>query len=164
MPRTNIERLNDDARIWIFGISPALDEARSAAVLAQVDQFLDQWASHGTPVTSARQLLFGTFLVVAVDQQSETSGCSIDKMFGLLKHLESSLGVAILDSSRIFARDGHSDVHAYARPEFRENGDPDTIVFNTLAERLGDVRNGGWEKRAADSWHRALLSNAAVQE
>lgn len=161
MARTNIERLNDDARIWIFGISPALDEARSATVLAQVDQFLDQWASHGTPVTSARQLLYGSFLVIAVDQQSETSGCSIDKMFGLLKQLESSLGVTILESSRIFARDGHGAVHAYARPDFRENGDPDTLVFDTLAERLGDVRNGGWEKRAAESWHRALLSPAS---
>jgi hypothetical protein len=160
MARTNIERLNDDARIWIFGISPTLDEAGSATVLAQVDQFLDQWASHGTPVTAARELLYGSFLVIAVDQQSETSGCSIDKMFGLLKQLESRLSVTILESSRVFARDGHGAVHAYARPEFRENGDPDTLVFDTLAERLGEVRHGAWEKRAADSWHRALLNHS----
>ena len=33
----------------------------------------------------------------------------------------------------------------------------DTIVFDTLAERLGDVRSGRWERRAGDSWHARLL-------
>ena len=157
MPRTDIERLSDDARIWIFGISPSLDESQSAGVLAEVDRFLDQWAAHGEPIVSARELLHGSFLVVAVDKRSETSGCSIDRMFGLLRHLESSLGVTILESTRVFARDAAGDVRALARGEFRSSGAPDTLVFDTLAERLGEVRSGRWEKPAAESWHRALL-------
>jgi hypothetical protein len=157
MPRTDIDRLGDDSRIWIFAISPALDEPGSVRLLQRVDAFLDGWAAHGTPIASARDLIEGSFLVVAVDKRSETSGCSIDRMFGTLKDLERELGVSILDANRIFFRHGDGEVGALPRDAFRQNADPDTIVFDTLAERLGEVRTGGWERRAADSWHAQLL-------
>ncbi|HEV7923123.1 MAG TPA: hypothetical protein VGR02_20255 [Thermoanaerobaculia bacterium] len=158
MPRTDIDRLGDDSRIWIFAISPALDEPGSVRLLQRVDAFLDQWAAHGAPITSSRDLIEGSFLLIAVDQRSETSGCSIDRMFGTLKELERELHVAILDANRIFFRHGDGEVGALPRDAFRRNADPDTIVFDTLAERLGEVRTGGWERRAADSWHAQLLA------
>ena len=157
MPRLDISQLPDDSRIWIFGISPALDQRQSAQVLKGVDTFLDGWTAHKMPISSARDLLHGSFLVIAVDKRSETSGCSIDRMFGLLQQLEHELGVAILDPSRIFYRGGDGSVDAISRPKFRENGDPHTMVFDTLSERLGELRNGTWERRARDSWHRTLL-------
>jgi len=157
MTRTAIEQLGDDARIWIFGISPAIDDEKSRTLLQNVDRFLDDWAAHGAPITSARELREGSFLVVAVDRASETSGCSIDRMFGTLRNLEQSLGVAILDANRVFLRDARGEVAAIPRREFRAAGDLDTIVFDVTAERLRDVRGGAWEKRAAESWHKQLL-------
>lgn len=161
MPRLDISRLPDDSRIWIFGISPALDERQSARLLKGVDSFLDGWTAHNLPISSARDLLHGSFLVIAVDKRSETSGCSIDRMFGLLQQLEHELGVAILDPSRIFYRGGDGSVLAIGRPKFRERGDLHTIVFDTLSERLGELRNGMWEREARDSWHRTLLGATA---
>lgn len=157
--RVNIDQLNDSARIWIFGISPSLDAAQSELVLRHVDAFLDNWASHGTPIRAARDLREGSFLIVAADEQSEKSGCSIDRMFGTLKQLERELNVQILDSNRVFLRDDRA-VRAVARGAFRDAATSDTRVFDILAERLGDVRNGTWEKRAGDSWHRQLLASA----
>ena len=155
MPRKDIHSLSDDARIWIFGVSPALDDAKRARMLEQVDLFLRDWAAHNVPVTSAREILHDSFLVIAVDKQSETSGCSIDRMFGLLRQLERDLGVAILDPNRVFVRDRG----AMSRDEFRKTANADTIVYDTLAERLGDVRGGRWERRAGQSWHARLLAS-----
>src|SRR5437016_3820962 len=157
MARIDISQLPDQSRIWIFGISPALDPRKSSRLLAVVDDFLDGWAAHGQAIVSARDLLYGSLLIIAVDQRSETSGCSIDRMFGLLQQLERELGIAILDPSRIFYRRADGSVHATSRPEFRESGDSHTMVFDTLSERLGELRNGSWERRARDSWHRTLL-------
>jgi hypothetical protein len=157
MGHLDISQLPDDARIWIFGISPALDERGSEEVLRSVDEFLDRWTAHKMPIASGRDLLYDSFLVIAVDKRSETSGCSIDKMFGLLKQLERDYGIAILESNRIFYRGGDGAVHAITRAGFRENGDRHTIVFDTLSERLGELRSGFWERQAADSWHRTLL-------
>ena len=157
MPRIALSSLPDEARIWIFGISPALDEPKQRTLLAEVDRFLETWAAHGQPITSARELREGMFLIVGVDRASETSGCSIDRMFGTLQKLERELGVSILDSGRIFVRHGDGRPDALSRPAFRERADPHTTVFDTLVESLGDVRAGRWETTAADSWHRELL-------
>ena len=161
MPQIDLNQLDDDARIWIFGISPALDAAQGARMLQQIDAFLDGWAAHNVPVTSARDLRDGSFLIIAVDKDAETSGCSIDRMFGLLRQFERDFGVAILDPNRVFVRGGDGGVHAVTRGAFRDSGDPHTVVFDTLAERLGDVRSGRWERKAEESWHRSLLRRTA---
>lgn len=154
--RVNIDQLSNNAHIWIFGISPALDAAQGATLLRHVDAFLDDWAAHGVPITGARELREGSFLIVAADENREKSGCSIDRMFGTLKALERELNVQILDSTRVFLRD-HGSVRAVARGEFRGAANSDTPVFDVTAEKLGDVRTGAWERRAADSWHARLL-------
>lgn len=158
MPRIDISQLPDDSRIWIFGISPALDDRKSSRLLAAIDGFLDQWAAHGQPIVSARDLLYGSFLVIAVDKRSETSGCSIDRMFGLLQQFEGELGVAILDSGRIFVRAGDGSIQAMSRTRFRESAGSDTVVFDTISERLGAVRSGRWVAAAERSWHQQLLN------
>jgi len=154
--RVNIDQLSNDAHIWIFGISPALDAAQSATVLRRVDTFLDEWAAHGVPITGAREMREGSFLIIAADENREKSGCSIDRMFGTLKDLERELNVKILDANRVFLRD-HGSVRAVARGEFRNAASLETPVFDVTAEKLGEVRTGAWERRAADSWHRQLL-------
>ena len=153
MPQTNLNALSDDSRIWLFGVAPALDDAKRARMLAEVDRFLRDWAAHNVPVTSAREILHDSFLLIAVDKASETSGCSIDRMFGLLRQLERDLGVTILDPNLVFTRDRG----AMTRDEFRAAAEPDTVVFDPLVERLGDVRSGRWERRAEQSWHAKLL-------
>jgi hypothetical protein len=157
MPRVDIESLPPTSRTWLFGISPALNETQSREVLQQVDAFLDRWEAHGTPVTSARALIENSFLAIAVNEYSETSGCSIDRMFGLLRQFERDLGVQILDSNRVFVRHGDGHVDALTRADFRDRADRHTIVYDTLAERLGDIRTGHWIRKAEDAWPGRLL-------
>ena len=154
--RVNIEQLSNDAHVWIFGVSPSLDQEKSARLLRRVDAFLEEWAAHGVPIQGARDLRDGSFLIIAADAQREKSGCSIDRMYGVLRQLESELAVKILDSDRVFFRDGDG-VRAVGRCDFRSAATQDTPVFDVTAERLGEVRSGAWERRAADSWHRHLL-------
>lgn len=155
--RVNLDQLTDSAHVWIFGISPALDEEQQAVFLRKVDAFLDDWAAHGVGIRGARELREGSFLIVAADEQREKSGCSIDRMFGTLKELEQQLGVTILDSTRVFFRN-EGGVRAIARGEFRTAATPQTVVFDTTADQLGTVRTGAWERPAAESWHRHLLA------
>ena len=155
--RVDIDQLSDNAHIWIFGISPALDAEKQSVLLRQVDAFLDQWHAHNVPIRGARELREGSFLIIAADEKREKSGCSIDRMFGTLRQLEGELGVSILDSTRVFVREnGH--VRAVGRGDFRQVANAETPVFDVTAEQLGAVRTGAWERRAADSWHRQLLN------
>ena len=157
MPGRHLKQLSDDAYIWIFGISPSLDPAGEVKMLQRIDAFLDKWAAHGAPIESARDLIESTFLVIAAEKTSERSGCSIDRLFGTLKQLESELGVAILDANRVFFRHGDGHPDSMSRSEFRDKADAHTIVFDTTVETLRDIRTGTWERRAEDSWHGELL-------
>lgn len=157
MPRIELSSLPDDAQTWVFGISPSLGETKAARLLAAVDRFLADWSAHGHPIHAGRDLVEGSFLVIAVDRQAEASGCSIDRMFGTLRDLERELGVNILDSARVFFRHGDGRPDALSRLEFRERADQHTHVFDTTVSRLGAVRSGSWEKTAGESWHRDLL-------
>ena len=162
MPRTEIQQLPDASRVWVFGVSPSLDEKQSKHLLDRVDAFLADWNAHGHPIRAGRELRDGSFFIVAVDKDAETSGCSIDRMFGTLRQLERDLGVAILDANRIFVRHGDGRIEAITRAEFAERGDRHTIVFDTTAERLADIRSGAWERHAEDSWHGKLLGTGAL--
>ena len=155
--RVSIDQLSDNAHIWIFGISPAIDAAKEQVLLRSIDGFLDQWAAHGAPIRAAREIREGSFLIVAADEKSEKSGCAIDRMFGTLRALERELGVSILDANRIFYRDEPREIRAVPRDSFGSAASSDTPVFDLTAEQLGAVRTGSWERRAADSWHRHLL-------
>lgn len=157
MPRIDISQLPDDSRIWIFGISPALDARKRTRLLSAVDAFLDGWTAHGQPIVAARDVLHDSFLVIAVDRESETSGCSVDRMFGLLQQLERELSISVLDPNRIFCRTANGSVETLSRADFRKAGKADTVVFDTIAERLSAVRSGGWQTPAGASWHRALI-------
>ncbi|MGZ8833608.1 MAG: hypothetical protein ACXW19_10500 [Thermoanaerobaculia bacterium] len=162
MPGRDLQQLSADAYVWIFGVSPALDENGEGKLLHRVNGFLERWASHGQPIESASDLIEGTFLVIAAEKTSERSGCSIDRLFGTLRELERELGVRILDSDRVFFRHGDGRVDAMTRAEFRDKGDAHTIVFDTTAETLREVRTGAWERPAGKSWHRDLLNKAVV--
>lgn len=161
MPKVELDSLSDDAVIWVFGIAPALDAHAAAAVLRNVDALLDQWTAHNVPVTAGRELRDGRFLVVAAEAGGETSGCSVDKLFGLVRGLERQLGVSMLDANLVFFRDGNGTVASATRSEFRDRCNARTVVFDTTARRLAELRSGSWERPARDSWHRQLLAITA---
>lgn len=158
MPGLPIERLPESSRVWIFGASTALNDDQSARLLGVVDEFLAGWSAHGTQLDGARELLEGRFLIVAVDPGANPSGCSIDRLFATLQPLERELSISLLDSGRIFFRDGSGAIHSVDRAAFRElarSGEisGSTPVFDTTIERLADLRSNHLERHASDSWH-----------
>jgi hypothetical protein len=159
MPRTDISRLSDDANIWIFPITPAIGDP--GAMLRRVDAFLDSWTAHNVPVLAARELRDNRFLIVAADKDAEKAGCSIDRLFALVRTMEREFGVSMLDPSLVYYRDAEGVVRDAKRSELRDRANESTVVFDTTAPTLGDVRHGTWERHARDSWHSSLLRRSA---
>lgn len=169
MPRTDFDRIPDDARVWVFGASRDLSAPEQETLLGRVDAFIDRWAAHGAPVVGGRDLRHGRFLVVAADERATgVSGCSIDSLFHALAETEREMGITFRDGSLVFFRDADGAVRALPRPDFRalaQRGEvgEDTPVFDNTVGTAGDLRGGRWETRFGDAWHaRAFPLGAAA--
>lgn len=158
MPRVNLDQLPEDARVWIFSSQRTLSEPEQRELLNSIDTFIEGWGSHDKPLIAGRILRYERFLFVAVDQQEVgPSGCSIDSLVRQIKVLGNKFGVDFVDRVQVIFRQGMI-IKCVPRKEFSTlvavgQVNLETTVFDNSLTRLGDVRAGRWETRAADTWH-----------
>ncbi len=165
MPRIPFDELPADARVWVFPASRPLTDEERRRVLAETDAFIDQWTAHGVPLSAARDVRHGQFVFVGVNERAAgASGCSVDALVRRMGQLQSALGVELTDNAPVLFREGDR-IERVPRERFAELAasgkvGPDTVVFDNTVQKVGDIREGRWEVRAADAWHaRAFFNN-----
>jgi hypothetical protein len=158
MPLIPFADLPAHGRLWVFPVAKALDEAEQAQCMEVVDAFLHQWAAHGHPLASGRELREGRFVLVGVDVDAEApSGCSIDALINALRHLGSEMHTTFIDHAPVWYRDGDV-IRCVSRADFRRRATEgevtlDTRVFDTSLTSVAQLREGQLERAVADSWH-----------
>lgn len=163
MPLVPFDSLSGESRVWVFAAEPALNDEQAAGLLLIVDDFLGQWAAHGSPLTCGRELRDARFLVVGVDPTvTNASGCSIDGLYRKLREFEHQSGVSLLSRDNIFYRGANGEVRSASREDFASLSatgaiGAQTTVFDTSITSLDELRER-FELPAAGSWHRALLA------
>ena len=155
--------LPDESQLWAFGIERCLNGSEEKCFLKELDVFLETWSAHGQMMICGRELRHSRFLFVAVDLNSvPPSGCSIDGLVHFLKNQEMVLKLKILDNSPIWYRN-NEQIKRVGRSDFKSLAEKgavsmESIVFDNSIGKLFQLRNGQWEKRVRESWHKALVS------
>lgn len=162
MPLVAFSDIPDNARVWVFASSSPLSGTAEADLLREVDDFLDGWRAHGTPLSAARDWRNHQFLAITVDpRDAAASGCSLDALFRIFKTLERDAGTTMLGGSRVFYRDASGAVVTTDRAGFdalatQGTVTADTPVFDTSVTTAGDWRTR-FETAAGRSWHADFL-------
>lgn len=155
--------LPDDARLWCFGSSRALETAESERLRGSMRSFVAEWTAHRRDLHAGFEWLYDRFLLVGVDEsRAGASGCSIDALTRHLQALGTELEADFLDSQPVWFRDDAGNVRSVSRAEFAEAArrgrvSSETTVFDLTLSRCGDLRSGRLETEAANAWHRSLL-------
>jgi hypothetical protein len=162
MPLVAFSAMPNDARVWVFGSADELSAERESVLLSTVDDYLEDWRAHGSPLTVARDWRDGRFLAIAVDQRDENaSGCSLDALFRVLRDLETALGTSLLGNSRVYFRTRNGAIEVTDRAGFAEQAQAGSIEGGSHVFDLSVQTAGAWRDRfevdAVESWHRALL-------
>lgn len=167
MPRVAFEALPDHGRLWVFPLDRPLTEAEEVRTMSVVDDFLNGWAAHGMPLRSAVEVREGRFLLIGVDVDAEApSGCSIDALVNKLRGVGQELGISFIDHAPVWFRDGDA-IRSVSRSDFRaialtDDVDEGVHVFDTSLTRVDQLRSGGLERPATETWHgRAFFKDAA---
>src|SRR5690349_24243352 len=87
-----------ESRVWIYQSSRLFTMGEALKIEEMINQFSQDWLSHGVPVKGASHLFFGQFVVLMADETATgVSGCSTDSSVRLIKEIEKTFGVNMFD-------------------------------------------------------------------
>jgi hypothetical protein len=147
----------EDARLWVYAMPRPLTDEQRKLVAARLAEFVTQWQSHGAPVHGAFDIVEDQFVLIAGYVDGGVGGCSTDSMVRVMKQLREE-GLDGFDRSWVYYRDGDNRVHTVTRSMFQDlvtagKIAPDTPVFDTTIQFVGDARRGGFETAFESAWH-----------
>ncbi len=91
-----------DSKAWVFQSSRPISILEGQSMDALMQDFVQQWTSHGEELRAFAKILFGNSLLVLVDEsQAEVSGCGTDSMVHMVKSLEEQFQLSWFDRSSL---------------------------------------------------------------
>ena len=166
-----LDSLSDAARLWLVPLDRTLDAAEADALRQSVADWLPSWQSHGRPVRAEAAVLAGRALAVGAviseaDLNAGVSGCGIDAMEHAVAAALEAHSVARAPALSVLYRDAAGAWQSLPRPAFRRlvrSGDagPETVLLDVTAATVGDLRDGGVERHARDTWAARAFALAA---
>ena len=154
---SDFKTLSENSRIWIYQSNRSLTQQEKESISKLIEDFLNNWKSHGVSLNSGFEIKYNRFIVIAQDQNVQSaSGCSIDSMVNFIQKLEKQYNISLLDKLNVSYKQG--DYIAYkSLKDFKKmvkDGavSKNTIVFNNLVQTKLEYTNY-WEVPAFESWH-----------
>lgn len=154
---SDFKTLSENSRIWIYQSNRSLTQQEKESISKLIEDFLNNWKSHGVSLISGFEIKYNRFIVIAQDQNTQNAtGCSIDSMVHFIQKLEKKYNISLLDKLNVSYKQG--DYIAYkSLKDFKKmvkDGavSKNTIVFNNLVQTKLEYTNY-WEVPAFESWH-----------
>lgn len=154
---SDFKTLSENSRIWIYQSNRSLTQQEKESISKLIEDFLNNWKSHGVSLNSGFEIKYNRFIVIAQDQNTQSvTGCSIDSMVHFIQKLEKQYNISLLDKLNVSYKQG--DYIAYkSLKDFKKmvkDGavSKNTIVFNNLVQTKLEYTNY-WEVPAFESWH-----------
>ena len=153
---TSVELMPDAARLWVYQADRPFTQEELEVVHQLTQQFVQGWAAHGAGLTASYVVEHNQFVVLMVDESREqASGCSIDSSVGLIREIESRLGLSLLDRSKIAVLQD-DELRLYPLNGIKaavQSGEirPNATVFNNAVSTYGDWKRS-WRQPAQESW------------
>lgn len=154
--------ISEHSRVWIYQSDRILEPAEVNQIQDNLDSFTSQWLAHGQELLAAAEIRYNQFIILSVDeQQTGSTGCSIDKSVYLMKELEQQFNIRLFDRFSLAYRDGES-IKTVNRDDFEKllqarTINSETVVFNNLVLTRKELETN-WEVPLKDSWHARVFS------
>lgn len=150
------EGFHSSSRVWIYQSSRLFFISEALEIEDMLNQFTDNWHSHGAKVKGYANLLFGQFIVLIADEtQAGVSGCSTDSSVRLIKSIEERFKVDMFNRQNLaFIVKEKIQLLPLAQLKYAvENNfiNGDTIYFNNLVETKDELMNK-WMIPVKESW------------
>jgi adenylate cyclase len=151
------EELPEDAKIWIYQSNRKLTDDEVESITSKCQDFIENWAAHGTSLAASFVIKYNRFIIFAVNQEvQQATGCSIDASVHFIQQLEQQFAIELLDKMNVTYRSGehiaHKSLLDFKKMAKEKAVSEHTIVFNNLVNTKGEWEEF-WEVPASESWH-----------
>jgi len=93
---------NDQSRVWIYQSSRLFLLSEVFEIEKMLEEFVENWKSHGDPVKGYANLFYGQFIIIMADETGTgVSGCSTDSSVRLIKAIEQQFSVQLFDRQNL---------------------------------------------------------------
>jgi hypothetical protein len=155
-----------DSRVWIYQGNRIFSLNEALEIEEMLEEFTQQWKSHGTPVKGEAHLFFGQFIVLIADETATgVSGCSTDSSVRLIKDIEQRFTVNMFDRTTLaFVVKDKVQLLPLSQLQYAaENGfiTADTLYFNNLVLTKEELETN-WIVGVKDSWLKSKVSFSKV--
>ncbi len=149
------------SKVWVYQCSRLLTLSEALDAESRLNEFAQQWQSHGAEVKAAAFLFFGQFIVLMADETNTgVGGCSTDSSVRFIKSLENAYNIQLFDrTSLAFAVKEETNGYKIQRLPYQQlqyaldNGfiTADTLYFNNLVSTKEELENK-WIVPVKESW------------
>lgn len=145
-----------DSRLWIYQSSRLFFMSEAIQIEDLLNDFIEKWNSHGTPVKGFGTLFFGQFIVLMADENATgVSGCSTDSSVRLMKEIEQLYKVSLFDRQNLaFVIKDKIQLLPLNQLQYAfENQfiNTDTLYFNNLVQTKQELETN-WIIPLKESW------------
>ena len=156
----NFKSLKKNSRVWVFQSLDFIDDLLVEEIKEKISIFLNQWKSHQTDFKSSFEIRYNTFIIIAADEGSLVSGCSVDSLINFIKDLENSFELQLLDKLHVKYIENGKIITQHLN-QFKIHcqslGKEDNlIVFNNLVKDINELENN-WQVDIKNSWHNRYI-------
>jgi hypothetical protein len=146
----------DDSRVWIYQSNRRFTTEQQREIDEQLEQFYQQWTTHGAVVKGWARLVFGQFIVVLADETaSGVSGCSTDSMVRVIKSIERQYDTHLFDRLTLtFLVKGEPQMLPLSQVQYAiDKGyiDGNALLFNNTVTTKSELMQS-WLIPVKDSW------------
>ena len=142
--------LPENSKVWVYQANRSFTQEEVWDISDILENFVDRWKSHQRDVKGYGSLYYRRFLVLMADEDAtDVSGCSIDSSVKLIKELEQAYDLNFFDRMKVCYKLTNELVGSFPLDQLNnliESGkiNDDTIVFNNLVATKKDFETK-WE-------------------
>ena len=145
-----------ESKVWVYQANRVLNLSEALEAEELINNFCEEWRSHGAEVQAYGNIFFGQFLILMADEtRAGVSGCSTDSSVRFVKELEKKFHVDFFDRTNLafIIKDKIQLLPLSQLSYAYENNfiTADTLYFNNTVLNKEQLENN-WIIPIKDSW------------
>lgn len=158
-----INSYNSNSRLWIFQSLSLLTNNEKVIISNELNNFFDNWDSHGKNLKSSSFFVYSNFLIVLVDSSKVSpTGCAIDKLFNKIKDIGIKINKSLINNNFIAYKLNDSESIYFLnlfdfKKHIKDKLILDCVVFDNSISTIEQLKNS-W-LISIEEWRKKYINN-----